>query len=215
MRKRTSTLVSMLAVLAMLTGCGKVKYPAYYTLNLLAPPDPPASYNARESIVVREFHSPGYLRQGPIVYRTTPEEIAFYQYHRWAADPRKLVTAAVADDLSSSGRYAIVSVDNGHNDGDYTLTGELERLEESDDPDGVKVRVAISAQISRTTTGAVVWRNAVSEVGTVSKRTVPGVVSAMNQTMDLAIAKLLATVPTLESSGQNVSSPRTGSVSSK
>jgi hypothetical protein len=57
------------------------------------------------------------------------------------------------------------------------------------------VEVAMSAQITKVATGATVWSNAVSEVGTVSQRTVPGVVSEMNRTVDLAINKLLSTVP--------------------
>ena len=100
MKKLLSALALMLAIVTALTGCGgKLRYPAYYTLNLPAPPDPPAPETVRTSIAVREFQSPGYLRQGPIVYRTTPEEIGFYEYHRWAADPRTLVTSAVIDHL--------------------------------------------------------------------------------------------------------------------
>jgi hypothetical protein len=53
----------------------------------------------------------------------------------------------------------------------------------------------MSAQITRVATGTTVWSNAVSEVGTVSQRTVPGVVSQMNRTMDLAVNKLLSAVP--------------------
>ncbi|HKN16793.1 MAG TPA: ABC-type transport auxiliary lipoprotein family protein, partial [Candidatus Sulfotelmatobacter sp.] len=99
MKKLTTALVLMVTLLPALSGCGRVRYPAYYTLNLPAPPDPSAAENVRSSIAVREFQSPGYLRQGPIVYRTTPEEIGFYEYHRWAADPRTLVTSAVVDHL--------------------------------------------------------------------------------------------------------------------
>jgi hypothetical protein len=84
---------------------------------------------------------------------------------------------------------------NGHPDIDYILTGKLEKLEELDYKAGVKVEVAMSAQITRVATGATVWSNAVSEVGTVSQSTVPGVVSQMNRTMDQAINKLLSTVP--------------------
>ena len=62
---------------------------------------------------------------------------------------------------------------------------------------GVKVEVAMSAQITRIATGATVWSNAVSETGTVSQRNVRGVVSQMNRTVELAINKLLSTVPQL------------------
>lgn len=193
MRIRTSILVLTLALLPALVGCGRVRFPAYYTLNLTAPPDPPAPDNVRTSIAVREFRSPGYLQQGSIVYRTTPERIGFYEYHRWAADPRELVTAAVIEHLRASGQYALVSEYKGRPEDDYILSGRLEKLEELDSPAGVKVEVALSAQITSVKTGATVWSNAVSEIAPVSERTVPGVVSAMDRTVELAIVRLLST----------------------
>lgn len=195
MKKLSSVLAFILVLLPALTGCGSVRYPKYYTLNLPPAPDPVAAASPRRSIAVREFQSPVYLRQGPIVYRTTPEEIGFYEYHRWAADPRTFVTSAVIDHLRTSGHYSAVSTYNGRPDHDYIFSGKLEKLEEVDYQDGVKVEVAMSAQITRAATGATVWSNAVSEVGTVSQRNVPGVVSQMNRTMELAINKLLSTVP--------------------
>jgi ABC-type uncharacterized transport system auxiliary subunit len=196
MNRLLNALVLMLAIVTALTGCGgKIRYPAYYTLNLPAPPDPPVPESIRTSIAVREFQSPGYLRQGPIVYRTTPEEVGFYEYHRWAADPRTVLTSAVIDRLRAGGQYSMVSMYDGRPNNDYVFSGRLEKLEEVDYQAGVKVEVAISAQITRAATGATVWSNAVSEVGTVSQRSVPGVVSEMNRTVDLAINKLLSTVP--------------------
>ena len=195
MKKLTTVLVLMVTLLPALSGCGRVRYPAYYTLNLPAPPDPPAAENVRTSIAVREFQSPGYLRQGPIVYRTTPEQIGFYEYHRWAADPRTLVTSAVVDHLRAGGQFSRVSTYDGRPNNDYVISGRLEKLEEVDYEAGVKVEVTLSAQITKVATGATVWSNAVSETGTVSQRNVRGVVSEMNRTMDIAINKLLATVP--------------------
>ena len=195
MKKLTTALVMVLTLLTALSGCGRVRYPAYYTLNLPAPPDPPAAENVRRSIAVREFQSPGYLRQGPIVYRRTPEEVGFYEFHRWAADPRVLVTSAVVDHLRAAGQFSMVSTYDGRPINDYVFSGRLEKLEEVDSETVVKVEVAMSAQITRVATGATVWSNAVSETGTVSQRSVPGVVSEMNRTMDLAINKLLANIP--------------------
>jgi ABC-type uncharacterized transport system auxiliary subunit len=195
MKKSVTALALMVALLPALAGCGRVRYPAYYTLNLPSPPDPPAPENVRTSITVREFQSPGYLRQGPIVYRTTPEEIGFYEYHRWAADPRMLVTSAVVDHLRAGGQFSIVSMYDGRPNNDYVFSGRLEKLEEVDYQAGVKIEVAISAQITRVATGATVWSDAVSETRPVSQRNVPGVVSQMNRTMELAINKLLSTVP--------------------
>jgi ABC-type uncharacterized transport system auxiliary subunit len=195
MKKNYKALALILWLLPALAGCARVKPTRYYTLNLPAPPDPPAAETVHTSIAVREFQSPVYLRQGPIVYRSTPEEIGFYEYHRWAADPRLVATNSVLDHLRASGDFSLVSMYDGHSDIDYVLTGKLEKLEEIDYQSGVKVEVAMSAQITRVATGATVWSNVVSEVGTVSQRNVAGVVSQMNQTIELAIDKLLSTAP--------------------
>jgi len=193
--KKLTTALALMVTLFALAGCGRVRYPAYYTLNLPAPPDPPAAENVRTSIAVREFQAPNYLRQGPIVYRPTPEEIGFYEYHRWAADPRTVVTNAVVDHLRAGGQFSMVSMYDGRPNNDYVFSGRLEKLEEVDSQEGVKVEVAISAQITLVATGATVWSNAVSEIRPVPQRNVGGVVSEMNRTVDLALNKLLSTVP--------------------
>jgi ABC-type uncharacterized transport system auxiliary subunit len=130
-----------------------------------------------------------------IVYRTTPEQIGFYEYHRWAADPRTVLTSAVIDHLRASNQFSMVSVYDGRPDNEYIFSGKLEKLEEVDYQPGVQVEVVMSAQITKAATGTTVWSNAVSEVGKVSQRNVPGVVSEMNRTVDVAVNKLLSTVP--------------------
>jgi ABC-type uncharacterized transport system auxiliary subunit len=194
MKKLVMAIGFMLALLPGLAGCSRVRYPAYYTLNLPPPPDPPAQEN-QTAIAVREFQAPGYLRQGPIVYRSTPQQIDFYEYHRWATDPRKIVTSAVIDDLRASGQFSMVSTYDGRRDIEYIFNGKLEKLEEVDYEGGVRVEVGLSAQITRVSNGTTVWSNTVFEAGKVSHRNVPGVVAQMNRTMELAINKLLSTIP--------------------
>ena len=194
--KHLKAVVLTLAVSTALVGCaGKIKYPSYYTLNLPAPPDPPAAEGVRASLAIREFRSPAYLRRGAIVYKTSPEQIGFYNYDRWAVDPRDFVTNAVADHLRASGTFTQVKLYDGRADIDYVLSGRLERLEEVDYDGGVKVQVAISAQMTRVATGETVWSNEATEVGTVAQRDVPAVVSEMSRTMERTIDKLLTPAP--------------------
>ena len=87
----------------------------------------------------------------------------------------------------------MVSMYDGRPNNDFVFSGRLEKLEEVDYHAGVKIEVAISAQITRVATGATVWSNAVYEIRPVSQRDVPGVVSEMNRTMELAINQLLST----------------------
>jgi ABC-type uncharacterized transport system auxiliary subunit len=194
-RYRVSAVV-MFLVLSTLMGCaGKIRYASYYTLNLPSPPDPPPQETARAVVAVREFRSPAYLRQGSLVYRRSPEEVGFYNYHRWAVDPREFVTNAIREHLQASGNFAQVRNYDGHSDVDYVMTGRLERLEEVDYEGGIKVAVAISAQMTSLASGATVWTNQVSETGTVERRDMPAIVSEMDRTLDRAIAKLLNTAP--------------------
>ena len=196
MTKHLMAVVFTLAVSTALVGCaGEIKYPSYYTLNLPAPPDPPAAEGVRASVAIREFRSPAYLRRGAIVYKSSPEQIGFYNYDRWAVDPRDFVTNAVADQLRANGTFAQVKLYDGRGDIDYILSGRLERLEELDYDGGVKVQVAISAQMTKFATGETVWSNEAAEVGTVAQRNVPAVVSEMSRTMERTIDKLLTPPP--------------------
>src|SRR5205807_3015556 len=197
MRIQQAFLIISLAVSTVLVGCvGRVRYPTYYTLNVPPAPDPPAAAGLRASLAIREFRSPVYLRQGPLVYRASTEQIGFYDYHRWATDPREFVTSAITDRLRAGGTFADVKVYDGRSSADYILTGRLEKLEEVDYEGGVKVEVALSAQMIEVRTGAQVWANAVSEIGKVDQRNVPAVVSEMSNAMDRAMDKLLLSFPT-------------------
>jgi ABC-type uncharacterized transport system auxiliary subunit len=196
MRRTVTTIVFFLSALVILASCGgRVKYPNYYTLNLPAPPDPPAAENAHATLAIREFRAPTYLRQGAIVYKASPEQIGFYAYHRWAIDPRDFVTNSIVERLRASGAFAHVKSYDGSRDVDYVLSGRLEKLEELDYQGSVRVHVAISADMTSIATGAIVWSNAVSEMGDVNQRDVPAVVSEMNRTMERAIEKLLTPMP--------------------
>jgi ABC-type uncharacterized transport system auxiliary subunit len=195
MKKKIVAISCVLKMLIVMCGCGAAKYPSYYTLHVPSPPDPPAQGNIHATLAVREFRSPGYLHQGAIVYKTSPEQIGFYNYQRWATDPREFVTNAVSDRLRAGGTFTQVKPYDGRADIDFVLSGRLEKLEEIDYDGGVKVEVEISAQIIKLSTGATIWADSVDEVGNVDKRDVPAVVAAMNRTMDQAIEKLVTPGP--------------------
>ena len=175
-----------------LTGCmGKVKYPAYYRLNLAPPTDPPIRGDALPSIAVRELRAPAYLREGPIVYLTSPEEMGFYEYHRWAVDPRQTITGAIVDYLRASGKFKLVKIYDGRNDVDYVFSGRLEKLNEVDYEGGVQVEVALSAQVTELHNGNTIWANSTAEKGKAEGRNVSSVVAQMSKLTDRSIEELL------------------------
>jgi ABC-type uncharacterized transport system auxiliary subunit len=196
MKRNLAMAVVALLALAVLAGCaGKMGRANYYTLNLPAPPDPPAAENANTTVAIREFRAPAYLKRGAIVYKPSPGQIGFYAYHRWAIDPCEFVTESIIARLDATGNFSHVKHYDGQPDADYIISGRLEKLEEIDYEGGVKVEVAVSAQMTKRGTGTIVWSKAVSEVGEVKQHDVPTVVSEMSHTMERAIEKLLTPVP--------------------
>ncbi len=208
MIRRLTAILATLTISACLVGCGGTRFPAYYTLHVPPAVDVPIAGGTRSSLAVLEFRSPAYLHQGAIVYRTSPEQVGFYQYHRWAVDPREFLTNAMIDRLRASGRFAEVNAYDGHSDVDYILSGRLEKLEEVDYEGGVRVQVALSAQITDPRAGKTVWANSASESARVEKRNVPAVVAEMSQVMDRTIQKLLVPLTVSTTSSLNLSLQR-------
>jgi ABC-type uncharacterized transport system auxiliary subunit len=200
MKKYWKAFLVTVAVSFLLTGCmGKVKYPAYYRLSLASPVDPPGKTDALASIAVREFQAPAYLREGPIVYLTSPEEMGFYEYHRWAVDPRQTITQAIVEYLRASGNFKLVKIYDGRNDVDYVLSGRLDKLNEVDYEAGVQVEVALSAQVTDIHSGNTIWANSAAEKDIVEGRNVSSVVAQMSNLADRSIEELLKslTLPAL------------------
>ncbi len=185
-------LVVAVTISVPLTGCmSRIKYPAYYTLNLAPAIDPPAKTGELASIAVREFQAPAYLRQGAVVYFTSPEEIGFYEYHRWAVDPRQAITQAIIERLRAGGNFALVKPYDGRNDVDYVLSGSLDKLDEADYGRGIRVEVALSAQVTDLHSGKTVWTNSASNTAKLEERKVSGVVTQMSSLTDRGIEDLL------------------------
>jgi ABC-type uncharacterized transport system auxiliary subunit len=141
MKRIVTMSVFYLAALVILVGCGRVRYPKYYTLNLPTPPDPPPVESVHAAVAIREFSAPAYLRQGAIVYKPTPEEIDFYAYHRWAINPREFVTNSIIERLRASGDFARVKPYDGRPDTEYVVSGRLEKLEEIDYAGGIRLKL--------------------------------------------------------------------------
>ena len=188
--------IGLLGALAATVGCaGKIQYPSLYVLN---PPAPVAVHSTPApksgSLAVRQFDAPAFLREGPIVYRETPDQIGFYQYHRWALDPRRAVTSAVIRDLQASQFFHSVDAFDGHETADYLMTGFLDHLEEVDRGANVSVQIGVTARLIDAHTGAVLWRGSASKTQTLDQRSVPGVVAAMSRGLGEAVEELVSSM---------------------
>ena len=176
----------------VLAGCGSVRYPKTYVLNL-PPPVPQAapSTGALGPLAIREFECPEYLCDDRIAYRSSPEEIGFYEYHRWAMNPGEAITQYVIEDLRAESLFKSVAVHERGSESAYVLSGNIERFDEVDQGRDVRVVCTISAQLLDTRTRSVVWSHTASETVAVEERDIRGVVSSLSSAARTAIDHLL------------------------
>ncbi len=195
-RSQLIRVFGILSTLAALAGCtGKVRYPNYYLLNVAAPPAAnDSSKPILGSLAVREFSAPQFLRQGPIAYKPSPEQLEFYNYHRWAMDPRRVVTNAVIQRVQSRGIFRSVDPFDDHENPDCLVTGSVDHLEEVDRGSSVSIEVGLSARLVSLRTGEVLWQGASSRTAKLEQRSVPGIVAEMSQAMGDAVEELVSSM---------------------
>lgn len=190
---RRSTIAVLLTGFLALSSCAKVRYPDYYVLNLPHPVS--GSRNSAQisaSVAVREFRAPEYLRQGSIVYRPDAEQVAFYDYHRWAEDPRQSVTTAIVRELKQV--FESAELYDGREGAEFLLTGSLDHLEEVDSGRSVSVEVGISARLQNLKSGKVIWAGTSSKTSEVNQRSLSGIVGEMSRDMSEAATQLVSSM---------------------
>jgi ABC-type uncharacterized transport system auxiliary subunit len=176
----------------VLAGCGSVRYPTTYVLNFPPPVPRAATANgALGPVAIREFRCPEYLCEGRIVYRSSPEEVGFYEYHRWAMNPRQAITQYVEEGLRAQSLFKSVALHERGSEAPYVLSGNIERFEEVDQGRDVRAVCTISAQLLDTRTRSVVWSRTASETVSVEKRDIRGVVASLSAAARTAADGLL------------------------
>jgi ABC-type uncharacterized transport system auxiliary subunit len=133
-----------------------------------------------------------FLKDRRIVYREAPEEVGFYDYHRWAADPGAAVTTAVIASLQSAQLFSFVKPYDSQDQPEYLLTGRLERLDELDYGGSVRVEAKLSAELMNLRTVATVWAGEATDTTKVEARNLNSVVAAMSQAVQTNINRLVA-----------------------
>ena len=193
---RQTIAIGLLAALSSLAGCaGKIRYPTYYVLNLPAPVSA-ASRPAPVlgSVAVREFEAPGYLRKGPIMYRESPEQLGFYEYHQWAVDPRSAITGAMIREIQSRKIFKSVDSFDGHGTPNCMLTGSIQHLEEVDRGRDVAIEVSLSARLVDLRTGEVLWQDTSSKTARLDNRSIPGLVAEMSRDLEIVVESLVSSM---------------------
>jgi uncharacterized lipoprotein YmbA len=188
-------IISFSIAVGLLAACGSPKVPTtrYYKLDI--PPAPaPSGPASPVSLRVEPFRAAPMLRQDRIVYRPSPVEVGYYEYHRWAEPPNDSLTRALADQLTKQRAFQSVKISDDPQYVDYVLRGTVDRLQEVDYKGGVRAQVSISATLEEPVQHQTIWSGSASSETVVSKRDVQGVVIAMGQASQQSVARLATDV---------------------
>jgi len=142
--------------------------------------------------VLQPLRASQMLTQDRIVYRPTQEEVGFYEYHRWAEDPRTTITNSVLSQLLQRGTFSQVALFDGRTRGDYIVRGSIDQLEEIDFGEGVSVRVRISLELTEAASNKPVWRKTSESTGQVAVGEVRTVVSQMSASATKTVEELVS-----------------------
>ena len=175
-----------------ISACGSARYPAYYTLHFEPSTQARALERAMGTLAIKELSCPDYLCEGRIVYRATPAEVGFYQYHRWASSPRAMIAQYLAERVQARSLFTRVSGDESRVATDFVLSGTLERLEEVDEARQVVAVSTISAQLVDTRARTVVWSGTAAERVPVQQRDMPGVVNGLGAAVRASVDRLVS-----------------------
>ena len=185
--QRRRLVLACLAVACLACG-GAVPPTNYYVLDL--PAAVPAAAPLEHTAVLMPIRVGGVIRQGRIVYRESPVEVGYYEYHQWGEDPRESVSRALREQVLALGTFARLDHFDGRAAADYVLRGELLRLEEVDHGGGVRAAVKISLELVESATARVVWAGTAEKSEPVSASEVRSVVAGLSAAAEQAIRQL-------------------------
>ena len=188
---------AVVSAMLLQAACGSVRYPQLYVLE----PRPPApvvnhATSGAGPLIVRDFECPSYLCDGRIVYRPTANEIGYYEYHRWAMSPRRMIADAVATEIRSRALFSAVVLRDADPAASYQLAGSIDRLEEVDRGRDVQVVCELTARLVDLRTHSIVWSTSASSDRPVTDRSVAGVVAALTSAMRETVDSLVESIST-------------------
>jgi ABC-type uncharacterized transport system auxiliary subunit len=165
----------------------------YYTMELPHATPEGGKVIARH-ISVQRFRADQMLMDDRILYREGPNEVNFYEYHRWVSPPVDLATDYFLHRLKDSGTYARVSAYYDAAHADFTLQGRLHNFEEVDRGKEVFASVALELELLDTATRASVWRGEAECTHPLPTRDIAGVVRGIYACLDETASKLLVSM---------------------
>ena len=167
--------------------------PSLYVLT--APEAAAAGSCAGTQLIVEEFSAPAAIDTARIVYKPSPNEIAYYAGARWADRAPRMIASLLVETLADSGAFAAVVGPETSVRSDFALLGDIRAFEAYRDPSAglgagaTKVKVSLFVRLVRMRDRAIVS----SEVFTAEAPAGSGM-DAIVAAYDAALGKVLGDI---------------------
>jgi ABC-type uncharacterized transport system auxiliary subunit len=185
-----ATQLILAAGVIVAVGCGSPRPISYYAIQIPAAPAP-ATHRYPIDLAVGRVTGSDLLEASPIVYKTSRNQIATYQYHRWSEAPVNMVQSKLARLLRTSGDYQSINGSAGAAGGEFVVRGRLYELEEVDG-DTISGLVSMEFELYNRKTGRIVWSQFYSRNEPVAGKQVPAVVQALDRNLDRGLNEVVA-----------------------
>ena len=164
-----------------------VKYYVLDTGPAAAPESSPARYPIR--LLVGRVTASHLYRDDRLVYGSGPVQLGTYEYERWAEPPAGMIEDMLIRSLQSTGAYRSVSVLRSNVRGDYIVRGNLQALDEVEEP-ALSARFSFQIELFDPKTSATVWSDSYAHDEPVNGKKVSDVVEALDRNVSAGLAQL-------------------------
>jgi ABC-type uncharacterized transport system auxiliary subunit len=172
------TITFVLLTIGLLTlACGSSPRTRYYTLHY---PEPETSESSSGVIRVEPFTADAIHRDDRFVYHTSPYELGFDAYRRWATSPDDLLTENLVIFLRAGNHFEQVLHHQRPTVPYWSVEGDVERFEERL-IDGIRqVHVSLWIRIRDRETENVLWSGRIDTQRPIDGNTGEDIVAAMS-----------------------------------
>lgn len=213
MNKSLKSCMAVLVVLAatVLVACGSGPRAQFYTLTY-TPTASSSPGSASSQVGVAAPRASHMLRQDRVVYFTADNQLNFYESHRWADTPPRLVQSQLIRQLNADGLFGNIVPYRAQKGLDYVLRGRLLAMEEVDTATEIKARFSLELELVRQEDDRIVWTGRHGCEQPVATKSVGAVVDTLNgclqETMTDLTRSLGAALPEIEAARKAESKTR-------
>jgi ABC-type uncharacterized transport system auxiliary subunit len=176
----------------LICGCSLTKpRPAvhHYTLTLTTIPEA-ATQATKSTLVVRPFSANEPYNQERLAYRTSPYQLDFYSYHRWAALPAEQVADWTRRYLRDSALFARV-YPTGEGIADFALGGRIRQFDEIDNAQSWDATLSLDFWLTGVDQRKPLWSQSYVATQQTAKRNPAAVAEAMSRNLEIILGRLV------------------------